>query len=216
MKIAVIGAGQVGGTLGRRWSEAGHEVVFGVRHPGSARLADLLARCGPDARALDPAAAAATCQVVVLAVWWSAVPQLLARLGDLSGKILVDCTNPLDEDLRLVHGHHESGGEMIADWAPGTRVVKAFNTVLWETMANPDYGPRRAVVFYCGGDDAARETVAGLIEDLGLEPHWVGGIEMSRYLEPLAALWVSEFRLRRPGSDYAFALLKRRDEEAPA
>ena len=214
MKIAVIGAGNVGGTLGRRWSETGHEVIFGVRDPAAGKIRDLLDRCAPGTRAVTPAAAAADADIVVLAVWWDAIEGVVASLGDLAGKIVIDCTNPLDAELRLSLGHTDSGGEAIARLAPGARVVKAFNTITWEAMADPEYGGRRATLFFCGGDETAAEIVSGLIRDLGLDPVHVGGLEMSRCLEPLALLWITEFRIRRPGSDYAFALIERQGGDA--
>ena len=79
-------------------------------------------------------------------------------------------------------------------------------------MADPEYGGRRATLFFCGGDETAAEIVSGLIRDLGLDPVHVGGLEMSRCLEPLALLWITEFRIRRPGSDYAFALIERQGD----
>lgn len=212
MRIAVIGAGNVGGTLGCRWSEAGHEVLFGVRDPDADKVTELLGRCQGKARAMTPALAASGAEIVVLAVWWQVAQPVIEGLGDLSGKILIDCTNPLDENLQLIHGHHSSGGEMIADLAPGARVVKAFNTVMWEIMADPGFAGQPATLFYCGGDDSAVQIVGRLISDIGLEPCHVGGLEMCRYLEPMAMIWILEFRIRRQGSDYAFRLLKRGDD----
>jgi predicted dinucleotide-binding enzyme len=200
MKIAVIGAGNVGRTLGRRWSEAGHGVTFGVRDPAANKVAALLARCADGTRADSPAAAAA-----------DAVQEVIPALSDLAGKIVIDCTNPLDADLRLTLGHTDSGGEAIARLAPGARVVKAFKTITWEAMADPDYGGQRATLFFCGGDETAVEIVSGLIRDIGLDPVHVDGLEMARCLESLALLWITEFGIRRPGSDYAFSLIERKD-----
>lgn len=214
MRIAVIGAGNVGGTLGRRWSRAGHEVTFGVRDPESGKVADLLSKCAPGTRADTPAAAAAGAEVIVLAVWWDVVEEVIGALEDLAGKIVIDCTNPLDAELALTVGHTDSGGEAIARLAPGARVVKAFNTITWEAMADPDYAGRRATLFFCGGDETAAEIVGGLIRDIGLDPVHVGGLEMARCLEPLALLWITEFRIRRPGSDYAFSLIERKGGNA--
>jgi NADPH-dependent F420 reductase len=215
MKIAVIGAGNVGGTLGRRWAACGHEVVFGVRDPAAERVRALLESCGGSAHAARPAAAAAKADVIVLAVWWDAIASVLEDLGDVAGKILIDCTNPLDENLRLVHGHSTSGAELIAEMAPAARVVKAFNTVGWEVMQDPSYGGEPATMFFCGGDETAVGLVRTLIADIGFAPCHVGPLESARYLEPLAVLWISEFRLRRPGSDYAFRLIDRQGQPAP-
>lgn len=214
MRIAIIGAGNVGGTLGRRWAQAGHDILFGARDPGSAKTREIVASCGGRARATSPAEAAARADVVVLAVGWHVVQPVVESLGDLAGKIIIDCTNPLDENLQLIHGHHSSGGEMIADLAVGARVVKAFNTVTWEVMADPDFGDEPATMFYCGGDSASAEVVETLIRDIGMEPCNVGGLEMCRYLEPLAMIWILEFRIRRQSGDYGFRLLKRTSAEA--
>ncbi|MGD8975980.1 MAG: NAD(P)-binding domain-containing protein [Gammaproteobacteria bacterium] len=214
MKIAIIGAGNVGGALGRRWAGAGHEILFGARDPASAKTLEVVAACSGHARAMSPAEAAAGAEVVVLAVWWPVVQAVVDSMGDLAGKIIIDCTNPLDENLQLIHGHHSSGGEMIADLAEGARVVKAFNTVTWEVMADPDFGGEPATMFFCGGDSAAAEVVGQLIRDMGMEPCHVGGLEMCRYLEPLAMIWILEFRIRRQSGDYAFRLLKREPGEA--
>ena len=122
---------------------------------------------------------------------------------------MIDCTNPLDADLKLTVGHTDSGGEAIARLAPGARVIKAFNTITWEAMADPDYAGHRPTLFFCGGDETAVEIVNGLVRDIGLEPVHVGDLAMARCLEPLALLWITEFRIRRPGSDYAFSLIER-------
>lgn len=209
MKIAVIGAGNVGGTLGRRWAQAGHEVLFGVRQPEAGKVTDLLARCQGRARAMAPPVAAAEAEVIVLAIWWQVAQPVIESLGDLSGKILIDCTNPLNENLELIHGHHSSGGEMVADLAPGARVVKAFNTVMWETMADPQFAGQPATLFYCGNDESATGAVGGLISDIGFEPCHIGGLEMCRYLEPMAMIWILEFRIRRQSTGYAYRLLHR-------
>ena len=210
MKIAIIGAGNVGGTLGRRWARAGHDILFGARDPDSAKTREVVASCDGRALATSPADAAARADVIVLAVWWHIVQPVIESMGDVAGKIIVDCTNPLDENLQLIHGHHSSGGEMVADIAAGARVVKAFNTVTWEVLADPDFGDEPATMFYCGGDSAAVDVVETLIRDIGMEPCHVGGLEMCRYLEPLAMIWILEFRIRRQSGDYGFRLLKRK------
>ena len=94
-------------------------------------------------------------------------------------------------------------------------MVKAFNTVGWETMADPEYGGTAATLFFCGGDETAVESVRGLIADLRFAPCHVGPLSSARYLEPLAVMWISEFRIRRPGSDFAFRLIDRAGNPAP-
>lgn len=127
MKIGIIGAGNVGGTLGLGWAKRGHEVVFGVRDCADPKLKELLAAAGGRAKATPVREAAAGSDVVVLTVPWPAAEDALRNAGALSGKILLDCTNPLTPDLSgFTHAHTTSGGEQVAAWAPGARVVKIF------------------------------------------------------------------------------------------
>src|SRR3954451_15002866 len=129
MKIGIIGAGNVGGTLGRRWAERGHDVLFGVRHPDDDKTRRLVAAVGPRAQAGTVAEAASFGEVVVLATPWPATEAAIRQAGDLTGKALIDCTSPLKPDLSgLEVGFNTSGAERVAGWASGAKVVKAFNT----------------------------------------------------------------------------------------
>lgn len=208
MRIAVIGAGSVGGTLGRRWAAAGHEVVFGVRDPHSGKVKELLtASC--NARAASITDAAAQSEVVVLATPWPAAPDAIRSAGDLRGKLLLDCTNPLKTGLSLDVGHTTSGGEQVAGWAVGARVVKIFNTTGFGNMANPHYGEQAATMFYAGDDAEAKQIAARLATDLGFEAVDAGPLKNARLLEPLAALWIDLAMVRGQGRDIAFKLLRR-------
>src|SRR6516165_485277 len=165
MKIAVIGAGNVGGTLGKRWARAGHEVTFGARDPAEAKLAGLVKESGPSARAASVPEAVRQAAVVVLTVPWENAREALAAAGDLRGRILIDATNPVPltpEGLRqgLVIGHTTSGAEEIARWAEGARVVKAFNTTGWQNMADPLYGTQGLSMLLCGDDAEAKKVAA--------------------------------------------------------
>src|SRR5262245_46669432 len=125
MKIAIIGAGNVGGALGRGWASAGHEIVFGVREPREAKAQAAARSVGERARAEAVGEAVAAGEVVVLATPWPAARDALTAAGPLRGKILVDTTNPLTPDLSgLVLGHTTSAAEQVAAWSPGARVVK--------------------------------------------------------------------------------------------
>ncbi|MBY0460086.1 MAG: NAD(P)-binding domain-containing protein [Gemmataceae bacterium] len=143
MRIAVLGMGNVGSALGRRWAKTGHAVTFGVREPEKKQ--DEAQKMGAAAKtvrkAVDPA------EVVLLAVPWSAAPDVLEAAGDLSGKVLLDCANPVTATLdHLTLGFTTSSGEEVARLARGSRVVKVFNTNGAGNMADPDYGWLRATM----------------------------------------------------------------------
>jgi NADPH-dependent F420 reductase len=214
MKIAVIGAGNVGGTLGKRWARAGHEVVFGARDPAEAKVAALVHESGPGARAATVPEATRQADVVVLAVPWESAREALAAAGDLRGRVLIDATNPLAfgaEGLRqgLVIGHTTSGGEQVARWAEGARVVKAFNTTGWQNMADPAYGSGGLSMLLCGDDAEAKKVVAGLARQLGFEPVDVGPLRSARYLEAVAMLWIDMAVLQGFGTNFGFQIVKR-------
>jgi len=206
----VIGTGNVGGALGRRWAQAGHQVVFGTRDATSNKVLALLVEAGENARASTPPEAVEGAEVVVLATPWEVTETILGSLGDLSGTILIDCTNPLRAGLAgLTVGGETSGGEQVAAWAPGARVVKAFNTTGSRNMADPDYGVGRIVMPIAGDDEEAKASVMGLAEELGFEPVDVGPLTQARYLEPMALLWITLAYVQGLGPNFGFALLRR-------
>lgn len=209
MVIAILGAGNVGSALGARWAGGGHEVVYGVRNSESAKVRSVLKNSGAGARATGAAEAASAADLVVLATPWSGAESALTSAGDLSGKILIDCTNPLASLEGLEIGHSISGGEQVAAWAPGARVVKTFNTTGANNMADPGYGPHRPAMFLCGDHGGAKATVADLVEATGFEAVDAGPLSSSRYLEPLAMLWITLAHRQGLGREFAFALLRR-------
>jgi NADPH-dependent F420 reductase len=214
MEIGVIGAGNVGGTLGRRWAQAGHAVVFGVREPNNEKVRTLLAAAGVNARAGRVAEATAASAVVVLTVPWEAAHDVVRRAGDLTGKVLVDATNPVamsPEGLRqgLLVGHTTSAAEQVAAWARGARVVKAFNTTGFGNMHDPRYGSQATTMFLCGDDAEAKALVTQLGEELGFEMLDAGPLTIARLLEPLAMLWIHLAVFQGLGPDIAFTLQRR-------
>jgi predicted dinucleotide-binding enzyme len=189
MRIAVLGSGNMGAALGRRFAAAGHAVAFSYsRDP--AKLERLARQSGPRARAASLAEAARDADVLLLAVHWSRVSPVLRGAGSVRGKILIDCTNPMTAaDDALAVGHRVSGGELVARRAPGARVVKAFNTVPAELLrAGAGVLPEQPAVCYCGDDAAAKRVVARLIRQIGFDPVDCGALAVARYLEPLALL----------------------------
>jgi len=211
MKIGIIGSGNVGGALGSRWAKLGHEVIFGTRKPEGPEAHQLAARAGGKARAAALADAAREGEVLLLATPWPATGQIIAALGDLSGKILIDATNPVLPDLSgLTHGTTTSGAEQVAGWARGASVVKAFNTVGANVMANPSFDGHRPVMFYCGDDAQAKQVVKKLIDELVFEAVDVGPLTQARLIEPFALLWISMAIKQGMGRDFAFEILRRR------
>src|SRR5262249_32760935 len=203
----VIGMGNVGSVLGRRWAEAGHQVKFCVRDPNNpdkrAQAKKLKATIGPVSDAADAG-------VVLLAVPWAAVPDALRAAGALSGKVLLDCPTPVPPDLtRLTIGHITSAGEEVARMAPGSRVVKVFNTNGAKNMADPDYGGHKVTMLDAGDDEGANRVAAGLAEEIGFEPVYLGPLKESRLLEPLAMAWIVLARHRGLGRDFALDIVRR-------
>jgi predicted dinucleotide-binding enzyme len=211
VKIAIVGTGSVGQTLGKRWSALGHSVCFGTRNPAEARVQQLVSETGHGASAATVADAVRPAEVVVLAVPYDAVEQTLRGAGELSGKVLIDATNPvvMGADLLrrgLLIGHDTSGGEEVARLAPGARVVKALNTVGATVMAAPQNGSDRAVLFYCGDDGSSKQTVAQLLGELGFDPVDCGPLSTSRLLEPVGMLWIA-LAFGGRGPHFAFKMM---------
>lgn len=210
MRICVIGAGNVGGTLGRGWARKGHEVMFGVRQPKAPKTRTLLEQIGGSVKAGTVAEAVAFGSVVALAIPWHATRDALRSAGELAGKVLLDCTNPLKADgSGLEVGYTGSGGEQVAAWAKGASVVKIFNTTGFENMADPGYGGEPITMFFAGDHAGAKRVAAQLARDLGFDPVDAGTLANARLLEPLAMLWIYLAVAQKQGSGIAFKLLRR-------
>jgi len=208
MKIGILGAGSVGGTLGKGWAKAGHQVLFGVRDPAAAKVQTLLDEAGKRACADTLRQAVDFGEAVLLALPWEAVEEVLDDLGDFGGKVLIDATNPLDDDLELTRGHTTSGGERVAELADNARVVKAFCSTGFTNMADPAYSDGPVTDFHCGDDEDAKATVHALATDLGFDPVDAGPLKMARDLEPLAHLWI-RLAMGGLGRDIAYRLMRR-------
>ena len=151
---------RVGAALGSRWAKAGHKVTFGSRQPQSEKVLQVVEKCGASAKAGSPAQAVADAEAILLAVPWSVARQTLAELGDLRGRPVIDCTNPLLPDLSGIElGHSTSAAEQLAAAAPTARIVKAFNSASVKVMNDPQFGEHQAAMFYCGDDAAAKAVV---------------------------------------------------------
>jgi predicted dinucleotide-binding enzyme len=186
VRIAVIGAGNIGRTLGSKWADAGHEVVYGVRRPG-----------GPDT-ATVPDAVAGT-EVVVLAVPGAAAKEVVAALGgELTGKVVVDATNDVQGSGKL---------HALDELTDGAHPVRAFNTLGWENFADPVIGGVTVDLLYAAEEGVAKDTGEALIRDVGLEPVWVGGIEAFDLVDSVTRLWFTLALQRGLGRRLAFKVL---------
>jgi predicted dinucleotide-binding enzyme len=156
------------------------------------KLNQLASEAGPNARAGTPQQAAGGADALLLAVHWSRVDDVLNASGDLSGKVIVNCSLPMNADnTELILGHTTSGAEALAKKAPGARLVSAFNTIPSEVLFGV-FAARGKVpppsMLYCGDDPAAKEVAATLIRDVGFEPIDLGPLASARYTEPLAMI----------------------------
>ena len=210
MNVGIIGAGNVGGALGKRWAAAGHKVKFGVRDAAKPDVQELVRGCGGDVSAGGVADAARFGDVVVLATPFPAARAALENAGDLTGKVVIDCTNPLKPDLSgLTIGHDTSGAEQVANWAKGAPVVKCFNTTGANNMENAAYPGGKPVMFCCGDDAGANALVMKLGDEIGFEMIDAGKLEIARLLEPLAMLWIHLAYRGGLGREFAFKLMRR-------
>jgi len=205
MRIAVIGAGSVGSTLGQAWLLRGEDVTWGLRNPLDPKHAAL-----PKGRVKPPAEAARDADVVVLATPWPATEAAVKGLGSLANKIVIDCTNPLGmgpDGLQLVLGFNTSAGEQVASWAPGAFVFKTLNTTGANNMARAaDY--RLRPMMPVAGDDAQKKAVVmELVGKLGFMPIDAGPLKNARLLEPFAMVWIDQAMERGRGREFAFALV---------
>jgi predicted dinucleotide-binding enzyme len=188
MRIGILGSGLMGGKLGTIFAKAGHDVVFSYAR--SQRKLNRLARQAVRrAVAGTPREAAEDADVLLLAVHWSRVDDVLKQTGDLSGKVLITCSMPMNaSDTALVIAHTSSGAEALAKKTKRARVIAAFGTVpsevLFHVFETRRRTRRRPSLLYCGNNDDAKSVVAQLIRDVGFEPVDAGPLRIARYLEP--------------------------------
>jgi hypothetical protein len=199
--------------LGKGFADLGHEVRLGTRDPNQDKVRAWVAEAGPKAGAGTLAETAAFGNIVVLATLWTGTESALQLAGAdaLRGKVVLDATNPLDFSSmppKLLIGHTDSAGEQVQRWLPGSRVVKAFNMVGNAHMVKPSFPGGPPDMFVCGNDAAAKTEATGLLRELGWPVIDLGGIEASRYLEPMAMVWILH-AIRSQNSNHAFKLLRK-------
>lgn len=191
MRLGILGSGLMGGKLGTIFARAGHEVVFSYAR-SMAKLEKLARDAGGNASAGTPAEAARNADALLLAVHWSRVEDVLDQAGDLSGKVIVSCSLPMNAgNTALVVARNSSGAEDLAKMVRKARVVSAFNTVPSEVLYGVFAAQRKAgrpSLVYCGDDTHSKEIAARLIRDAGFDPVDAGALRIARYTEPFALL----------------------------
>jgi 8-hydroxy-5-deazaflavin:NADPH oxidoreductase len=216
VRIAIVGAGDIGATLGSKWIGVGHRVAFGVRDPGSDKVASLRARLGGYPQVTSVSEALTDADVVLLAVTGAAVSQVAADYGrQLDNRVVIDATN------QLVKGRTEAAGgwgeratlngiAAVREHAPGARLYRAFNSYAWEVFADPVFNGQRADLFYCGPADEGQQVVEELITDVGLRPVRIGDLDRAEDVDNVLALWASLAIFEGKGrANVAFTVLER-------
>ena len=206
--ISILGTGRMATTLARCWLEKGNTVTLGSRHPEQARTR--IGALGEHLEVTDFASACARAEVIVLAIPWHAVNEVIAAAGDIEGKIIIDTTNPWSPDSHhLVVPADTSGAEEIARRARGAHVVKALNGIFWKNLRDPTFSGLPASMFYCGDDDSSKSTVAQLALQMGFDPIDCGSLPRARILESLGLLWARLAFEQGMGTDIAITLVRR-------
>jgi predicted dinucleotide-binding enzyme len=214
MKVGILGSGNVGQALGRGLIARGHEVKMGSREKNNEKGADWAKKEGARASTGDFGEAARFGEMVILATLWTGTENALQMAGaeNLAGKVLMDVTNPLKAVPGampvLAVGLTDSGGESVQRWAPNARVVKAFNSVGFMHMVDPQMPGGPPSMFICGNDVSAKEQVGEIVKSFGWEVVDVGGIAEARDLEPLCTLWLA-YGAKTNTWGHAFKLLRK-------
>ncbi len=184
MRIAIIGAGNVGGGLGTALAGVGHEVVFGVRDPESEKCRAAVS-AAPGASATDPRAAVDGADVVVFALRWDAVPETVGEIGSLDGRVVIDAMN------RFTGDPGRSTTQDLGDLLPGARLAKAFNTIGFENLTTARDRRTRAAMFVAGDDAEAKRVAMDLARQIGFDAEDAGGLANAKPLEEMVKVWLA-------------------------
>ncbi|HEY8296606.1 MAG TPA: NAD(P)-binding domain-containing protein [Candidatus Baltobacteraceae bacterium] len=190
MNIGIIGSGHIGGNLGKLLARKGHKLYYSFSHD-EAKLENLARDAGNESKAATPYDAVLCADVIVLSPPWTQIDEALAKAGDISGKVVIDTTNPYNPDFTIQElPENESSSEIVAKKIPQSSVVKAFNTLKAQTLL--DRTEQGIAVFYCGDDPIAKNTVAGLIADCGFVPVDAGTLNEGRLQQPNTDRYLKE------------------------
>jgi len=204
MNIAIIGSGNVGGALAQQWIKAGHNVLIGAQFPLSEKNIDLATKIGEDRFAVIENAVK-QCEVILIATPPEAILEILEKLGDVMGKIIIDATNAImktPEPYKTVY-------HALAD-KTNAEIVKCFNTTGFENMMNPLYHNEGIDMFMAGDSDKAKETAKKLALDCGFGSCIdFGKSDKVELLEKFALSWINLALIQGLGRDLAFKVIYR-------
>lgn len=201
--IAIIGTGNVASALGPEFAAQGHTIVYGSRKPDSSDAQKLVAKTASNASVTSPGKSVEGADIVVLAVPGTRVEEIVKGLGDLSDKIIIDPTNPMERRLTTFsHSVATSNAQIVQDLQPDAHVVKAFNTLSWKTMVDPQTAGGPVSVPLAGNSHSAKKVVAKLASGMGLEPIDVGNVENAHWVEGMLLLWINNRFSTRESFDF--------------
>ncbi len=198
MRIAIIGAGNVGGGLGKAFTGAGHDVVFGVRDPESTKTLSALADI-PAATAASPSEAVDGADVIVFALRPAAINATLADLPPLDGRIVIDAMNRFDGEPA------RSTTQDLADRLPGAKLAKAFNTIGFENLSTASQRETRAAMFVAGDDPDAKRVAMQLASEIGFLAEDAGGLANAKPLEEMVKVWLALTQAHGRGIGFAIS-----------
>jgi len=198
MRIAIIGAGNVGGALGRVFAEHGHTVAFGVRDPSSAKTAAALA-AAPGTSATSPAGAVEGAEVIILALRWDAVAETVAELPSLKGRIVIDTMN------RFTGDPARSTTQDLADLLPGAKLAKAFDTIGFENLTTAHGRRTKAAMFVAGDDPDAKRVAMDLATEIGFDAEDAGPLANAKALEEMVRVWLAMTQVHGRGIGWAIS-----------
>jgi predicted dinucleotide-binding enzyme len=197
-----MGAGNIGGTLARKWAARDHHITLGVRNPHKSEVEQLLAELGPAARATLISDAANGADTVLFAVPGRSMHETVASMGDtLDEQVVFDATNNIGSSTF-------NSVAALTSAAPRAHIYRAFNTYGWENFETPVFGGTAADLIYAGPDGDARRVAEQLISEIGLQPVWLGGLDKAGLVDSLLPLWFTLSSERGLGRHFAFKILR--------
>lgn len=204
LTIAVLGAGNIGGIIGRKWVSAGHKVVFGVNDINGKNAQSLRSELGERAKIGTIAEAlSSNPDVVFIAIPGTAMESTIAQYASqLDGRIIIDSTNRMGASTM-------NSFASLQQHTPNARIYRAFNTYGYENFANPEFDGIQADLFFCGTEGDSRATVEQLISEVGLRPVYLGGVGQVGIVDGIAGIWFALAFGQNKGRHLAFKMLER-------